>query len=64
MVGIPRQIQQLGKCKRSRLIASCSVFVVTMIVVAMMMIMIGRGEDTLSFGEDYIIFNTTSRSSL
>lgn len=57
MDGLSRQIQQLGKCERPCLIVGCVLFI-TLVVIAMMMMMM-KQEQVLSFGEDYIILNTS-----
>ena len=54
MVGLSRQIQQLGKCERPRLIFHLIVLLLFVSGVLLLVFLLKETE-TLSFGEDFLV---------
>ena len=54
MVGLSRQIQQLGECERSRLIFHLIVLLLFVSGVLLLVFLLKETE-TLSFGEDFLV---------
>ena len=66
MVGVSRQVQQLGECERSRVIfhlVVLLVFISSILLLAFLM----KESKTLSFGDDYVVveyyINSTMNTS-
>ena len=66
MVGVSRQVQQLGECERSRVIfhlVVILVFISSILLLAFLM----KESKTLSFGDDYVVveyyINSTMNTS-
>ena len=66
MVGVSRQVQQLGECERSRVIfhlVVLLVFIGSILLLAFLM----KESKTLSFGDDYVVveyyINSTMNTS-
>ena len=66
MVGVSRQVQQLGECERSRVIfhlVVLLVFISSILLLAFLM----KETKTLSFGDDYVVveyyINSTMNTS-
>ena len=53
MVGLSRQIQQLGGCERSRVIFHLIILILFLSGVLLMIFLMDEAE-TLSFGDDYL----------
>ena len=66
MVGVSRQVQQLGECERSRVIFHLVVLLVFISCILLLAFLMKESK-TLSFGDDYVVveyyINSTMNNS-